>query len=56
MGCALAWLKLMPAPDTIDLTNKAVRHCWLALVSLLSETRWRTREELLRGLDDLVLA
>jgi hypothetical protein len=46
----------LPSPETVDLVNRAVRHCWTAVLVLLDGQSWTTRDELIRALDDRALS
>jgi len=36
--------------------NRAVKHCWVAVLNLLSETNWTTKDGLITALDNRLLA
>jgi hypothetical protein len=44
------------SPESIDLVNRAVKHCWVAVLNLLSETNWTTKDGLITALDNRLLA
>jgi hypothetical protein len=45
-----------PPADSVEVANKAVRHCWVVVLELLLEARWKTRADLLGALENRLLA
>jgi len=44
-----------PRPESIEMVNRAVKHCWVAILTLLGEVRWTTKDDVIRALDDRLL-
>ncbi len=44
-----------PRPESIEMVNRAVKHCWVAILTLLGEVRWTTKGDVIRALDDRLL-
>jgi hypothetical protein len=42
--------------ETIDLVNRVIQHCWTAVLVLLGDRPWATKEQLIKGLEDQVLS
>jgi len=42
--------------ETLELVNRSIQYCWDAIRNLLENTRWTTKDEMLRALDDESLA
>ena len=46
----------LPSVETIELVNRVIQHCWTAVLVLLGDRPWTTKEQLIRGLDDQALS